>query len=154
MQIVHYSPDRAKEVASLFTQAVHAIDSSIYDEVEKQAWAPVEIDYSKWKERLAKTKPYLLLNGGEVAGFIELEDNGHIDCTYVLPIYQRQGVATRLLQHVITSAKKSQLSILTVESSIVAKPFFENAGFVVKNQNRVERHGVILINYSMFMVLP
>ena len=91
MEIVEYSSNRAEEIANLFYSSVHAIDSSIYSEAQKDVWAPTPIDYGRWN---------LLLNNDQVAGFIELESDGHIDCAYVSPEFQKQGVATALLKHI------------------------------------------------------
>ena len=151
MEIVEYTSERSNEIANLFTKAVHEIDDAIYNKAQKNAWAPQPIDYNKWEKRLARTKPFILLINNQVAGFMELEVDGHIDCAYVHPNYQRQGVASSLLKHVIELAEKTDLKELTVEASIVAKPFFEAFGFVMKNQNKVIRNGVVLINYSMLM---
>jgi putative acetyltransferase len=52
MEIIEYSSSRAKEITDLFYSSVHAIDSSIYSDREKHAWAPKPIDYDKWKSRL------------------------------------------------------------------------------------------------------
>jgi putative acetyltransferase len=151
MEIIEYSSSRAKEITDLFYSSVHAIDSSIYSDREKNAWAPKPIDYDKWKSRLDYKKPYLIIIKSEVAGFIELESGGHIDCTYVLPKYQKFGVATLLLQHVISLAKESGLKKLYVEASIVAKPFFEKFGFVAESKNEITRNETVLINYSMLL---
>lgn len=151
MEIIEYSSSWAKEIANLFYRSVHAIDSSVYSDREKNAWAPKPIDYDKWKYRLDNKKPFLLIIKGELAGFIVFELDGHIDCTYVLPKYQNIGVATLLLQHVISVAQKLKLKQLYVEASIVAKPLFEKSGFIVKSTNEVIRNNVVLINYSMLM---
>ena len=79
MKIVEYSSNRGKEIADLFYESVHSIDSSIYSEQQKHAWAPMPIDYINWEIRLENKKPYVLLIKNEVAGFIELESDGHID---------------------------------------------------------------------------
>jgi len=128
MTIIEYSSNRAREVTDLFFMSVHAIDSSIYSEEQKIAWAPSPIDYLFWEKRLELKRPYLLLINNQLAGFIELESDGHIDCAYVSPIFQRKGVATRLLKHVINEAKNQKLERLYVEASIVAKPLFERFG--------------------------
>lgn len=153
MEIIEYSAKRAEEIADLFYNAVHFIDSSIYCDEQKHAWAPSPIDYDKWKARLAHTKPFLLLIHDQVAGFIELEADGHIDCTYVSAKFQRKGVATKLLKHVIAVAKDQGLTHLYVEASIVAKPFFEKFGFVLEKENRVIRDSIMLVNYTMRMGL-
>ena len=153
MEIIEYSSNRAKEVADLFFMSVHSIDSSIYSQEQKRAWASSPIDYVSWGKRLEEKRPYLLLINNQLAGFIELEADGHIDCTYVSPMFQRKGVATALLEYVIDKAKNLELKLLYVEASIVAKPLFEKIGFLVDKENRVIRNGIVLTNYSMHMKL-
>lgn len=150
MHIIEYSSDRAKEVTDLFYDAVYAIDDCVYSKQQKQTWAEIPIDYEYWNTRLAAKKPSLLIINGDVAGFIELESDGHIDCAYVLPRFQRQGVATALLIHILVLAKKQGLNYLYVEASIDAKAFFETLCFVVEKENKMIRNGIILINYSMY----
>ena len=94
MKIVEYTSECSNDIASLFTEAVHEIDDAIYDKAQKNVWAPKPIDYKKWGDRLARTKPFIMLINNQVAGFIELEADGHIDCTYVSPQFQGRGVAT------------------------------------------------------------
>ncbi|MBL4910758.1 MAG: GNAT family N-acetyltransferase [Alteromonadaceae bacterium] len=153
MEIIEYSSGYAKNVADLFYSSVHAIDSSVYSEEQKNAWATSPIDYVAWCRRLDQKKPYLLLINQQLAGFIELESDGHIDCTYVSPKFQRKGVATALLKYVIGRAQKLELQQLYVEASIVAKPLFEKFGFVVKKENRIIRNEIVLCNYSMYIEL-
>jgi putative acetyltransferase len=149
MEIIEYLSSKATEVTDLFYDSVHAIDSSIYSNEQQRAWARKPIDYDTWEKRLENKKPYLCMIKNEIAGFIELESDGHIDCAYVSPRFQRQGVATKLLDHVIIVAKDLGLKQLYVEASIVAKPLFEKKGFLTENENRVIRHNTVLINYSM-----
>jgi putative acetyltransferase len=149
MEIIEYSSSRVKEIADLFYMSVHAIDSLIYSEEQKNAWAPSPIDYKSWGKRLELKRPYLLLIGDQVAGFIELESDGHIDCAYVSPMFQRKGVATALLKHVICIAKNLNIEQLYVEASIIAKPLFEKFGFLMQHENKVVRNNVVLVNYTM-----
>ncbi|MDF9387608.1 GNAT family N-acetyltransferase [Vibrio sp. 1151_11] len=153
MEIIEYSSNYAKAVTDLFYSSVHAIDSSAYSEEQINVWAPFPIDYVAWDRRLELKRPYLLLINEQLAGFIELESDGHIDCAYVSPKFQRNGVATSLLKYVIGRAKKLELKSLYVEASIVAKPLFEKMGFVVKNENRLIRNKIVLYNYSMHLEL-
>jgi len=149
MRIAHYQPHYASAIAELFTLAVHAIDEAIYNQAQKAAWAPKPVDVAQWQKRLAQTQPFVLLIEQQVAGFMELEQHGHIDCAYVHPTYQRQGVASALFEQVRQVATRKQLTQLTVEASLVATPFFEKLGFTVTNQNKVVRKSLVLINNSM-----
>lgn len=153
MVIIEYSSNRVKDVTDLFYMSVHSIDSSIYTEEQKNAWAPFPIDYVSWGKRLEFKRPYLLLINDQLAGFIELESDGHIDCAYVSPMFQRKGVATTLLKFVVDKAKALGLKLLYVEASIVAKPLFEKFGFVLDKENRIIRNTVVLNNYSMHIKL-
>lgn len=153
MEIRRYTQDRAVEIADLFHQSVHAIDSSIYTSEQKEVWAPTPPNYAFWEQRLINKKPYLAIVDNQVAGFIEFDGDGHIDCTYTHPNYQGQGVASALYQYVFKVAKSRGLSRLYVEASLVAIPFFEKWGFVVVKKNEIRRQGLSLINFDMELLL-
>ncbi len=149
MEIRRYSETWAKEIADLFYQSVHGIDASIYTEEQKRVWAPTPIDYDLWSERLNIKKPYLAIIDNRLAGFIELDADGHIDCTYTHPDFQGRGVASFLYDHLITEANTAGMIRLYVEASHVAVPFFKKRGFVLIKKNEIQRDGVTLVNFSM-----
>ena len=153
MEIVNYRVEFADQIAELFHQAVHAIDNSVYSEQQKIAWAPATIDYQKWRKRLANKQPYVAIIDKQVAGFIELDSDGHIDCTYVLPKFQGLGVASALFNHLKVAARKKGITELYVEASLVAKPVFEKFGFILEKENAVIRANTRLTNYSMRLKL-
>lgn len=149
MNITTYTDDKAKEIAELFYQAVHAITPSVYSAEQKAAWASSPIDYAGWSSRLNKTKPFIAIIDNHVAGFIELSAEGYIDCTYTHPNHQGQGVASALYEHLLAQAKISGIKRLSVDASLIAKPFFERRGFSIIKKNEVQRNGVCLVNFSM-----
>ncbi|WP_375751829.1 GNAT family N-acetyltransferase [Vibrio sp. HN007] len=153
MEIQNYTQDRAIEIADLYHQSVHSIDSSLYTQEQKEVWAPTPPNYAFWEQRLIDKKPSLAIIDNQVAGFIELDVDGHIDCTYTHPNYQRQGVASALYEHVLSIARSRKLSRLYVEASLVALPFFEKRGFVIVKRNEIYRQGSTLINFDMEMLL-
>ncbi|WP_227814988.1 GNAT family N-acetyltransferase [Nitrogeniibacter aestuarii] len=149
MDIQIYSEEWANEIADVFYLAVHAIDTSIYTQEQKEVWAPAPIDYEIWRARLDKKKPFVAIVRNRVAGFIELDADGHIDCTYTHPEFQRAGVASSLYEFLLKNAEESGIKRLYVEASLVAMPFFMNRGFTVIQKNNLERNGVSLVNFSM-----
>lgn len=153
MNIQTYSKEWAREIADLFYQSVHAVDPSVYTPEQKEAWAPAPIDYERWSERLITKKPFVAIIENHVVGFIELDIDGHIDCTYTHPDFQGIGVASSLYEHLLAEAKKTGIKRLYVEASLIAKPFFEHRGFSVVKKNEVQRNGVSLVNFSMEMYL-
>lgn len=153
LDIREYADAYAVEIAELFHQSVHAIDASVYTPEEKEAWAPTPPDYSFWAERLKVKQPFVAMLDGSVVGFMELDADGHIDCAYTHPHFQRKGVASALYRRVLEVAQASALTRLYVEASWVAKPFFAYHGFQEVQKNEIERRGVTLINFTMEKIL-
>ncbi|MEJ2693463.1 MAG: GNAT family N-acetyltransferase [Candidatus Thiodiazotropha sp.] len=149
MRVREYCENDYHEIADLFHASVHAIDNAAYSSDDLEAWAPSEIDYNHWKDRLALKKPYVAVKNDMIAGFIELENSGHIDCLYVHPSCWKQGVATQLLDYALRKAKEKGIDRVFVEVSEVAKPLFVVCGFRVISENKVQRRGRELINYKM-----
>jgi len=149
MEIQSYSTAWAAEITDLFHQSVHAIDPSAYTLEQKEAWAPTPPDYVAWSQRLNEKRPFVAIIDGHVAGFIELDSDGHIDCTYTHPHYQGMGVASALYAHLLAEARLNNIERLYVEASFIAKPFFEHRGFVVIKENALQRNGVTLVNFIM-----
>ncbi|WP_250657526.1 GNAT family N-acetyltransferase [Alkalimarinus coralli] len=149
MDIQIYSEEWAEEIADLFYQSVHAIDSSVYTLEQKTAWAPAPIDYGFWSRRLSEKMPLIAISENRVAGFMEMDDSGHIDVAYTHPDFQGKGVASTLYGYLLRGAKNKNIDRLYVEASLVAKPFFEHRGFSVVKKNEVQRNGVLLVNFSM-----
>ena len=144
-----YQRDDYKKLADIFYASVHAICPSIYNGTQKNAWAKRPINYDFWQDRFLRTQPFCAFIENDCVGFIEFESNGHIDCLYVHPDYQRQGIAYQLYQHIEKQAQAERLEKLFVEASLLAKPFFEKLNFCMTCKNEVERNGEVLINFSM-----
>ncbi|TFD64649.1 GNAT family N-acetyltransferase [Cryobacterium sp. Hb1] len=68
---------------------------------------------------------------------------------FVAPQFQRRGVARQLIRHVETHARSVQVTELTADVSITARPFFERHGFTVEAEQHPVRGGVPLTNYKM-----
>jgi len=149
MEIQSYSAKWGAEIADLFHQSIHAIDSAVYTPEQKEAWSPTPPDYVRWSERLNEKKPFIAIVNDHVAGFIGLDADGHIDCTYTHPDFQGNGIGSALYKHLLAEAKYMNITRLYVEASFIAKPFFEHRGFSVIKNNEIKRNGIILINVTM-----
>ena len=144
-----YRPEDADEIANLFHASVHSLTDEDYSAEELEAWAPTPPDYSAWRARLAKRTPYVALEDGVIVGFIELEDDGYIDCFYTHGHSQRKGIGRRLYDHLLDRADARGIRDFYVDASPIAKGFFEARGFSVEKVNRIERGGQTLTNYTM-----
>ena len=154
MEIKNYTSDMARQVTDVFYESVHGIDSSIYSDAQKNAWAQLPRQYDSWVMRLMFKQPYVAMIGEQMVGFIELDPDGHIDCMYTLPDFQRQGIGSALYEHLLAEALKKRMKRLYVEASFVARPFFEGKGFNVVEENHVEREGETITNFTMEHHLP
>lgn len=147
IRIFQHGDHRA--VAEIFTSAVHEIASQVYTPEQCLAWSAREVNYEHWRKRCELKRPFLGIVDGEVAGFLELDPDGHIDCAYVNPRFQRRGVVTELVQHAVTTCFDLGLPRVYVEASICAKPMFEKLGFVTTSENIVRIRDIELLNYRM-----
>lgn len=148
-----YDPIYANLIADTVYASVHAIDTAIYTKLQQEAWCPTPIDYLKWSKRLLESKPWVAFDGDNLAGFIELEEKGYINCLYVHPTFQNRGIATQLYDYVLNIATAQRFTELTVDASIVAMPLFKKWGFEIQRTNTIERNNVYLINYRMIKAI-
>ena len=106
-------------------------------------------DRAAWAARLAGNETWVAQLAGEVVGFIELEEGGHLHTLFVHKDQQRRGIARALLATAEASARRRKLPHLTTEASITARPCVEAAGFVVEVEQNVELRGQSFVNYRM-----
>ncbi|AMV16696.1 GNAT family N-acetyltransferase [Planctomyces sp. SH-PL14] len=147
IRIFQHGDHRA--VAEIFTSAVHEIASQVYTPEQCLAWSAREVNYEHWRKRCELKRPFLGIVDGEVAGFLELDPDGHIDCAYVNPRFQRRGVVTELVQHAVTTCLDLGIARVYVEASICAKPMFEKLGFETTSEDFVRIRDIELLNYRM-----
>lgn len=151
IRVRRYQDGDAKYIAHIYYNTIHTVNAKDYTKEQLDAWAPwssVE-DYSGWREKLDKIKPFVALIENTIVGFAEFESNGHIDCFYVHHEYQGAGVGSALMHEIEKESVTKSISRIYAEVSITAKPFFEAKGFKVVKQQTVLMRGVELINFVM-----
>jgi len=134
--------------------AVHQIASQVYTEAQCLAWSDREPNYAHWERRCELKRPFVAAVAGEIAGFLELDPDGHIDCAYINPKYQRRGIMTALVQHAVNMCFALKVNRVWADASLCARPMFEKAGFTVVNEHQVRIKGVDLINFRMERLRP
>jgi N-acetylglutamate synthase-like GNAT family acetyltransferase len=149
MLIREFDISDTEEIMQFFYDTVHRINIRDYSSEQVDAWAPKDMDYAQWSDRLQSRMTYVAEEEGKVIGFAELEKTGHIGCFYCHADYQSMGVGTQLLNQIQLKAKKLGLQKLLTEASITARLFFERRGFRVITPQEVERRGMKFINYVM-----
>jgi putative acetyltransferase len=144
-----YQTDDVSDLVTLFRASVRSIGRRDYTDSQVQAWAPELIDQESFARRCAAKATWIAECEHRIAGFSDLEPDGHIDMLYVHPDFQRRGVARALLTHIEKDARAKGLKRLFTEASITARPAFEAVGFHVLAAQTVTVRGESMTNYRM-----
>ncbi|MEC7838609.1 MAG: GNAT family N-acetyltransferase [Chlamydiota bacterium] len=148
--IRNYEPEDVQDLASIYYNTIHEVNSDDYNEEQLNAWAPKSSRNSdRWLKKFAKTKPLVAISQGKIVGFAELLHTGYIDCFYVHHQWNRQGVGAALMKAIHSEALEQKIGRLFANVSITAKPFFEKHGFIVDTKQTVSLNNVDFINYKM-----
>jgi putative acetyltransferase len=140
-------------IATIFCRAVHEIACADYTPAQCAAWSGTKPNPAHWEKRCERKQPFVNVVNGAIAGFLELDPDGHIDCAYVNPDFQRRGIMTGLVRHAIKVASALKLPRLYVEASIGARCLFERLGFHVLTAQEVAIGAERLVNYRMELML-
>ena len=81
----------------------------------------------------------------KIIGFGDIDKTGYLDRLYVHKDYQRRGVAAAICD----GLERAVPGKIITHASITARPFFEKRGYKVVREQRVERRGVLLVNFIM-----
>ncbi|MBD2464487.1 GNAT family N-acetyltransferase [Oscillatoria sp. FACHB-1407] len=149
MQIRLFQPQDAEQVAQLFHDTIRNVNINDYSEAQVKAWAPDDLHFRNWVEACFNRFTFVADDDGTIAGFGELEANGHVDCFYCHRGYQRRGVGSQIYAAIEEKAIALGLNHLFVEVSITAKPFFQRMGFAIVKEQQVECRGEWLTNFVM-----
>lgn len=134
---------------TLFARSVREVASRDYNPAQIEAWARPSPDREAWAARLGGKPTLVAERDGVIAGFSDLEPDGHIDMMFVHPEHQGVGVASALLTQIEAMARNQGIDRLFTEASITARPFFERRGFRVVTAQHIERRGQTFRNYKM-----
>ena len=134
------------ELLILFYETVHTVNARDYTPAQLDAWAGPHTDRERWDRTLREHTSLVAEENGQIIGFGDIDTTGYLDRLYVHKDHQHQGIATFLCDRLEQAVAAERL---TVAASITARPFFEKRGYRVLQEQRVERHGIILTNYRM-----
>lgn len=149
MWIRDYKKADAAEIVRLFYETAHSVNRPDYSREQVEAWVPEIPDATEWHRRMAKRKTFVAEQEGEVVGFAELEEDGHLDMLYVRSDLVGRGVGQSLYQAVEDWARTLESGFIFTEASITARTFFERQGFRIVREQTVRRRGVRLTNFVM-----
>ncbi len=148
LKIVDYEEGMLDEMMRLFYDTVHTVNARDYRKDQLNGWAPADTDKRFWEQRLKKNICKVAFLHGVMVGFTELAEE-HVDTLYVHKDFQRRKVAASLIDEILQIAEERNYSVLTTESSITAKSFFEAFGFKVTKVKKKLFNGKDFTNFKM-----
>ena len=144
-----YRPDDLNALIDLFRGSVRSVARRDYSERQVLAWAPDIINSEGFALRCTAKPTWVAEINEQIAGFADLEPDGHVDMLYVHVGHQAKGVARALLAHIENVAMRRSLDRLYTEASITARTAFERRGFQVIAEQTVTLRGEAFVNYRM-----
>ncbi len=136
-------------ITQLFKETIETINSKDYSEEQVKVWSDGHIHTDRWIKRLTSQYFIVAVVDEITAGIGSITPDGYLDIMYVHKDYQGKGIASALLDDLLTNAINNNLSLVKSDVSISAKAFFEKKGFVVVTPQKVQINGIELLNYKM-----
>ncbi len=150
MQIRKYQKSDCKEMAELFYNTVHSINSADYSTEQLNAWATGSVNLEKWNKRYNESYTLVAVKDDIILGFGNIYSYGYLDMLYVHKDYQHKGIASEICSRL---EKHFDVDKIKVHSSITAKPFFEKRGYKTLYEQIVIRNEIKIVNYVMELLL-
>ncbi|MFR2774569.1 MAG: GNAT family N-acetyltransferase [Anaerostipes sp.] len=145
MVIREYQTLDGKELRELFYHTVHTVNAKDYTKEQLDVWAERQADLEQWNQSFQEHYSIVAVEGDMIAGFGDIDKNGYLDRLFVHADFLRKGIGTAICDRL---EQKIKGKILT-HASITARPFFEERGYKVIKEQKVERSGVLLTNFVM-----
>ena len=145
MIIRRYKPSDCQQMAELFYNTIHTVNSKDYTKAQLDAWADGQIDLKKWDQSFQAHYCIVAVENEIIVGFGDIDSTGYLDRLYVHYDYQRRGIATAICDQLEQLVPGN----ISTHASITARPFFEKRGYTIIKEQYVKRHGVMLKNFVM-----
>lgn len=136
-------------ITQLFKETIEAINSKDYNAEQVKVWSAGHSYTDKWINRLSAQYFIVAVVDEVIAGMGSISPEGYLDMMYVHKDFQGRGVASALVDELLSNAVNNNVSVVTSDVSITAKPFFERKGFTVMTPQRIMVGEVEFLNYKM-----
>ena len=121
-------PEDTGKIYQIINEAAKAYEGAIPDDCYRQPYMPAD----ELQREMARVIFYGWEEDGELVGIMGLEaikDTTLIRHAYVLPQWQKQGIASRLLEHLKGLTETPQLLVGTWADASWALDFYQRRGF-------------------------
>jgi N-acetylglutamate synthase-like GNAT family acetyltransferase len=123
-------------IGKVHTAAVSAIRTDLYTPEELQSWA-VPKSAEAYDELIRSREFFVADADGVIIGFGVLDqENGVVEAVYVGPEMGGRGIGLELLRQLEKTALAFGLTVLRLNASLNAVPFYQKAGYVAQERAR------------------
>lgn len=151
--IRNYMESDSIELLDLFNTTIRHVNKLDYNSEQLNAWAPIDRNLDEWHKSFEGSVTLVAILDSSIAGFCDFRKDGYINRFYVSSNYIRKGIGQALYKEVESSITNLNLSKITVDASITARPFFEKMGFGVFQEQKINLREVEFKNYKMLKKL-
>ena len=146
----------ASDQAEVFYHAVMEGASGHYSLGQREAWASVvPREASVWQVRQVRCYTVVAEIDRRCVGFCELNrQEGRVEMLYVWPALQGKGIASRLIEQVVSEAERLGLDTLRMDASLMLAPRLLHRGWESLGEETVERSGEYLKRIRLRLALP
>lgn len=148
-----FVPADTIDLIELFAASIEELTQEDYDEEQRIAWASAAEDAQGFAKRLGAMVTLVVMIDGEYAGFGALKDNKVLDMLFVHPYHAGEGVGTTLCDALERIAAARGGTVISVDASETAAPFFEDRGYVATRRNSIPIEDQWLTNTTMMKKL-
>lgn len=117
MELRRYIPSDFEQIAKLFYDTVHSINTKDYTEEQLNAWAPGKVNLQEWDRLFSEHLTYVAVESRRIIGFGDIDSSGHLDKLFVHKNFQGIGIATAICDRF---EKEMEVPKITVHASISA----------------------------------
>lgn len=148
-QIRAYQPEDCEEMLQLLCDTVLEVTKPDYTAEQRGAWIRCADDCAVMASVFFQHHTFVALSDNKIVGFGDVDAGGCLDHLYVHKDFQRQGIASSLLNVLEACAVLHGVPRMVSYVSITAESFFAKHGYIVLERQLVERHGLALPNCRM-----
>ncbi|WP_169334070.1 GNAT family N-acetyltransferase [Marinobacter nanhaiticus] len=140
-------------IGALYRASISQLARNDYPPDALEAWSRWGKDIHAIALTLSRGQTLIAQHSGRIAGFGQRCPRSHINMLYTHPDFARCGIGRALLEELLSSARREQVTHLTVDASRVSRALFEKAGFVGGEPEWVEREKVRIERFPMELEL-
>ncbi len=150
IRIRAYSTADTPALRQIYQSSIRELALDHYSSEQIQAWAGFADNIDTFSSWLNDSRVFVAIDESDTqVAFGGLEMPSRISCLFVSPHASRCGVASLLVEHLLSLELDSVSTTYTTEASELSKPLFEKFGFVVKDIEHTKVSDVAFTRYAM-----